>query len=90
MWYRRKIVGWWALLATLVVFGISGFITFSQIDILDLYRKMGVPESQIDLIRRQGFMTRDVIRWMSAVGLGPLLAYLIWVKRLFRSSEPLL
>lgn len=84
MCYRIKIAGWWALLAILIVFSISSFITFLHLDIMDLYRKMGLPEAQLDLIRRQGLISSKFMLWTSVVWLVPTLGYLIWVKRFFR------
>jgi hypothetical protein len=86
-WYRRRVVGWWMLLATLVVFGASAVFTFARIDIIELYREMGYPEAQIELIRQQGLMTRDLMMWSSAIWIGPVLGYLIWVKRFFRPAS---
>jgi hypothetical protein len=84
MWYQRRVVGWWALLASVLLFGISGALTFSRVDMLDWYRRMGYPESQIDLIRRQGFMTSGFMTWMASIWIGPVLGYLLWAKRFFR------
>jgi hypothetical protein len=84
MCYQIKVAGWWALLAILIVFSISSFITFWHLDIMDLYRKMGFPEAQLDLIRRQGWISSKFMLWNSVVWLVPILGYLIWVKRFFR------
>jgi hypothetical protein len=84
MCYQIKVAGWWALLATLIVFSVSSFITFLHLDIMDLYRKMGFPGAQLDLIRRQGWISSKFMLWSSVAWLVPLLGYLIWVKRFFR------
>lgn len=83
MWYRRKIVGWWMLLAALLVLGISNTVTFPQIDMVDFFRKMGYPESQVDMMRQQIPALRGLMTWGSAIWLVPLLAFLIWTKRFF-------
>jgi hypothetical protein len=86
MWYRRRTIGWWALLGSLLLLGISGVVTFSHHDITELYRKMGYPEAQINMISRYGIMSSNVILWSSVIWLAPIMTYLIWVKRFFRRS----
>jgi hypothetical protein len=87
LWYKRKILGWWLLLGMILLFGISGVFTFSRIDIIDLYRKMGYPEPQIDLIRQYGVMTSSRVTWMMAIWIPFLLGYLVWAKRFFPRSQ---
>jgi hypothetical protein len=48
MWYRTKVAGWWALLATLIVFGVSNVVTFSHLDLREPYKRMGYPEGQME------------------------------------------
>jgi len=85
-WYRRQIVGWWVLMATLLVLAISGAITFSRIDLMELYEKMGYQQAQIDLIRRQGIISNRLFLWGPVVWI-PFLGYLIWVKRFFQPKS---
>jgi len=84
MWYQLKDAGWWALLAAMIVLGISNFITFSHLDLMELYGKMGFPEAQLDLIRRQGWISSRFMVWNSVLWFVPILGYLLWVKRFFR------
>ncbi|HEV2395080.1 MAG TPA: hypothetical protein VG146_22240 [Verrucomicrobiae bacterium] len=84
LWYRLKIAGLWALVAVLIVFGLSNVISFLHLDILELYRRMGYPEAQIDLIRRQGWISSKFMLWNSVLWMLPVLGYLFWVKRFFR------
>jgi hypothetical protein len=49
-----------------------------------LYQKMGLTEAQIDLIRRQGWISSRFVLWNTVAWLVPMLGYLIWVKRFFR------
>jgi len=86
MWYRLKAIGWWALAATMIVFSLSNIITFSHLDIVELYQKMGFPQAQIDLIRRQGLISSRFMVWNSLVWLAPMLGYMLWAKRYFRPA----
>lgn len=85
-WYRLNVSGWWVLLAALFVLGISNLLTFSHVDFIEMYQKMGYPEAQIDLIRRQGLISNQFLIWSSLMWFAPTLGYLIWVKRYFRST----
>jgi hypothetical protein len=84
VWYQLSDAGWWALLATMIVLGISNFITFSHLDLMELYQKMGLPEAQLELIRRQGWISSRFMVWNSVLWFVPILGYLLWVKRFFR------
>ncbi len=86
MWYRLRVTGWWALVAMVIVLGISNLITFSHVDIMELYQRMGYPQAQIDLIRRQGLISGQIMVWGSAIWLMPMLGYVLWVKRFFRPA----
>ncbi len=87
LWYRLKVAGWWTLLGTLLLFGISGAITFSRVDIIELYQKMGYPQAQLDLIRQQGLISGQFVVWLSLIWLAPMLGYLLWVKGFFRAPR---
>jgi hypothetical protein len=70
----------------MIVFSLSNIITFSHLDIMELYQKMSLPQAQIDLIRRQGLISSRFMVWNSLVWIAPRLGYLLWVKRFFRPA----
>ncbi len=83
LWYQLKPAGWWLFVAALVVLSLSNLMTFSHVDLMELYRKMGYPEAQLDLIRRQGWLSNRFLVWISVASLVPMLGYLLWVKGFF-------
>jgi hypothetical protein len=83
-WYRLKVAGWWALVAIVIVFGISNLITFSRLSLVEIYQKLEYPQEQIDLIQQQGWADSGFMMWSAAVWLVPMLGYLFWTKRYFR------
>jgi hypothetical protein len=84
-WYKVQASGWCILLAVLILFSISNFITFQRVDITEMYQKMGYPQAQIDLIRQQGIVTNQMMAWSSVLWMLPMLGYMFWVKRFFRT-----
>jgi hypothetical protein len=82
--YRLKVIGWWALVTVMMVFAISNVLTFVQVDMIEVYKRLGYPQAQIDLIQQQGWMTSGFMMWCSLFWILPMLGYLLWVKRFFR------
>jgi len=87
MWYQIKVAGWWGLAVAIALLGLSSYITFSRLDMLEMYQKMGYPAAQIDLIRKQGLTSNQFVLWISTAWLPLLLGYMLWVKRLFRPVQ---
>jgi hypothetical protein len=87
MCYQLKLAGWWILVGVLVVFMVSSVMTFTRVDLIEMYQKMGYPEAQIEMIRKQGWMTNRLFAWWMPVMIVPMLGYLAWVKRFFNRSQ---
>jgi len=84
--YRLRVVGWWLVLASLCVTMASAWVTFSQIDLLEMYRVMGYPERQIEMLKQFSFIQGHSLAYLSVAGAIPMLACLLFVKRYFRPS----
>ena len=87
MCYRLWPAAWWILVVVLVLFTVSNALTFTRIDLIEMYRKMGYPEAQIEMIRKQGLVTNRFFLWWTLGAMLPILGYLVWVKRFFRHSH---
>jgi hypothetical protein len=85
-WYRLKPMAWWITLGVLLVFSISNIMTFTQVDLMDMYRMMGCPPEQIALIEKYNFLSGKAMVWWSACFMLPLFGYLIWMKKFFRRA----
>lgn len=83
-WYHRKPAAWWITVMTFVLFSISSVITFTQIDLMEMYRMMGYPPEQVALIEKYNVMTGGMMAWYSAAFMVPLIGYLLWARRCFR------
>jgi len=81
--YHLKPAGWWIVLIAFGVLLVSSVLTFSQIDLMDMYRLMGYPEQQIERMQQYTFFNgRTMVLFMSVSSL-PSLGYLLYVKRYF-------
>ena len=87
--YRLRTVGWWVVFVTMLLYGLSNVMTFLQVDFKEMYRLMGVPEDQIQLLSQiplfQGngmFVVVGVMGVFFVLALG----YILFVKRFFRQQ----
>ena len=84
--YRLRAVGWWLGLISICVMTASTWVTFTQIDLLEMYRVMGYPERQIEAMKQFSFLRSHGMAYFSLVGAIPMLGFLLFVKRYFRPS----
>ena len=85
-WYRLQPMAWWITLGVLLLFAISNIVTFTRVDLMDMYRLMGYPPEQIALIEKFNFLSSKTMVWWSACFMLPVFGYLIWVKRFLRRT----
>ncbi|HTL54112.1 MAG TPA: hypothetical protein VL361_00480 [Candidatus Limnocylindrales bacterium] len=83
--YRLRSAGWWIVLISLCIVSVSAWITFSHIDLPELYRVMGYSDRQIDTMKQFSFMQGNRMAYWSVAGVVPMLGFLLFVKRYFRS-----
>lgn len=84
--YRLRAVGWWVVLISLGVITASTWVTFTQIDLLEMYRVMGYPERQIEAMKQFSFIQGHGMAYFSVAGAIPMLGFLLFVKHYFRPS----
>jgi hypothetical protein len=82
--YRLKPISWWLAVALMVVGAASAVVTFSRVDLLDMYRLMGYGDRQIEMMKPYLFLQGRGMGYLSAGGSLLWLGYLLWVKRFFR------
>ena len=83
--YRVDIRGWWLILVFIILGCISGIITFSMHDIIEMYRLMDYPQAQIDQIQKLGLFSGHTLLWIMLLAMLPFLGYLFFVRRYFRA-----
>ncbi|HEU6449387.1 MAG TPA: hypothetical protein VFV23_13225 [Verrucomicrobiae bacterium] len=82
--YRLQPLGWWLALTAMVLFMISGWLTFARHDLAEMYQLMNFPPEQIELIQKTGMP--DLIRWFMPLSAAPFVIYLLFIKRYFRKT----
>jgi hypothetical protein len=83
--YRLRPVAWWIVLVTVCVFTASAIITFSRVDLMEVYRLMGYPEHQLELMGQYSFMQGKAMVYFSVAAAIPMVVFLAFVKRYFRT-----
>jgi hypothetical protein len=83
--YRLDSRGWWLTLIAICLFMASSMLTFAQHDMMEMYRLMGYPDSQIQQIQQTGLMVDNNMNWWMALSMLPFLGYLFFIKRYFPS-----
>jgi hypothetical protein len=82
--YRLDMRGWWLALGTWVLFMLSSIITYSQHDILEVYRLMHYPDAQVAQIQKTGLLDGHTMVWFTPICTLPLLGYLFFIRRCLR------
>lgn len=85
--YRLNRRAWWITVAVFLLMMTSALITFNRVDVMEMYREMGYSQVQLDQIEQFSFINSKTMLWWSLTGVVPLMGYLIFVKRYFRSSD---
>ena len=84
--YHLRVAGWWIVLSMFVILAISNVTTFSQVDLMTLYRHMGYPEKQLELMEKFNIFTPTQVVMWSVLFMVPLIAYLIFIRKYFRQG----
>jgi hypothetical protein len=86
--YRLQMAAWWGTLLLWVVGTLNMAITFSRVNLMEMYEKIGMPAAQLEMMRKTG-VVESMSRWapaMSVVSGVVCLGYLLYVRRYFVRS----
>jgi len=84
--YQLDVRGWWLILGVFFLYMISSFLTFAQHDIMEMYRLMDYPQTQIDQLEKLGIFKGSIMIWMTAFFMVPILGYLLFIRKYFRQK----
>ncbi|MCF7848293.1 MAG: hypothetical protein K9M45_05535 [Kiritimatiellales bacterium] len=83
--YQVRSSAWWGVLAMLVVMTISQFITFSRVDVMDIYKGMDFPQQTLD--QMENWASGPLFMGVGVVYVVIALVYLLWVRKYFVIEE---
>jgi hypothetical protein len=86
--YRLQGWGWWLISIGLCLYLASTLVTFARHDVVEMYRLMGYPEAQIQLLQQSNLLAGSGMMWLMVFCMVPWLAFLIFIKRYFRRQLP--
>lgn len=82
--YKLKSGAWWTAVALNVLGTASAVITFSRVNMLEVWKRMDMPEQQLQVLRDSGIA--EIMPWWMVIWAVPFLAYLLYTKRYFIPS----
>lgn len=85
--YRLRPWAWWAAIAMTLGWGGSTAITFSRVDFLVYYEKMGMSQQQLDMVREQFMPEMGAAALFLGVWVLAFLGYLVFLRKYFRAAE---
>ncbi|HTY64439.1 MAG TPA: hypothetical protein VMG30_19475 [Acidobacteriota bacterium] len=86
--YRLQMAAWWISLVSCTILTVSSAITFLKVDFFDVYRELGYPPDQIELLRKYSFFGGAVMVWWIVICYILFLGFLVWIRKYFRSPQP--
>jgi hypothetical protein len=87
--YRLQPAAWWGALVVFVVGTANAVVMFAAMDLSELYKKMGMPADQIELMQKAGILEM-LTRWGPGLGVAGgigWLGYLVFLRRYFFGAK---
>ncbi len=81
--YRLRMAGWWGTLALTVALMAGQIITLLRVDMVDIYKSIGLPEEQLAIMRQYGGTATTGTLLASAVVGVACIGYMVYVRRWF-------
>ena len=84
--YRLTASGWWGSTILLVAVGASTAVTLLRVDPPELYRRMGYPAEQVELLR--GAASGPLLAWITVLLTLLSVGYMVAIHKHFRPGRP--
>jgi hypothetical protein len=88
--YQLQMAAWWGTTLLGIAGTLNMLVTFSRIDLMEMYKKMGMTTDQLEMMRKTGFVhsMSQWGPWMALVGGAGWLGFMLYVRRYFvRTGE---
>lgn len=83
--YRVRVAGWWVALAFLAFWMLSTTVTVARGGLVAMYERMGFPEAELEMVRQVPILQHPALWLLLLACWLPVLLYLLWARKLFRS-----
>lgn len=81
--FRLQPFGWWLAVFAVPIRLVSMGLTYARADMMQAYSKMGMSESQLQMLRSNPMFRGNILLWWGLVSMVALFGYLVWLKRYF-------
>lgn len=88
--FRLQSAGWWATIAAVAVASSSFLITFAGRGILDLYRQMGMSESELQRLSNMSWIHGPFMLTVGAISSAVFIVYMLFIRRYYGQKEALI
>ena len=85
--YKLDIKAWWCAILVTVLWAVSAGLTFSRVNMLELYEKMGFPEQQLEVIEQSGIPDGSTIALSFGLFVAIFLVYCLYIKKYFSAPS---
>jgi hypothetical protein len=86
--FRLQSSAWWIAAITVPVRLLSMILTYARADIMQAYSKMGMSDAQLKMLSSNPMFRGHILLWWSLLSMVLLFAYLLWLKRYFKTPVP--
>jgi hypothetical protein len=81
--YEVRLSGWLFTLASLSLMTLSTWISFSKIDLAEIYALMGYSEAQLQAMSQFKVIDNESARYFAMISVAPVLVYTLAMRRFF-------
>jgi hypothetical protein len=85
--YKLSIKAWWCAVLFTILMALSTVITFSRVNLMDLYQKMNFSQQMFDFIKQNCMPNTSTMVLSSSLWFIGVLVYLLYTKKYFTSTH---
>ena len=84
--YRLRPIGWWGSLILFIVMPASVVVSFLSIDPIEIYRQMGFPREQVEMMKQYRAITGPTMALFTGVLGAACVGFILYLKKHFRRN----
>jgi hypothetical protein len=85
--FRLQAAGWWTAIVTMLIRFLSMVLTYKKADLMQAYSKMGMSNTQLQMLNANPMFRSHIILWWSLISMILFFGYLLWLKRYFKDPS---